>query len=110
VLQNSAPPRGLILGDMKELGEQTVWYHQQAGHRVKASGIEYLWAIGQMSRYAVESFGEGAYHFTRHQDLIEAVRSQSLTGATLLVKGSRSMQMEQVVNALLEGTENAAVD
>ena len=102
VLNNNPPPHWLILGDMNELGAQRLEFHQQAGQQAREFGVERLWAIGEMSRLAVQSFGKGGNHFEHHQDLIDALRAQLPTGATLLVKGSRSMQMETVVKALQE--------
>lgn len=102
VLGQHPPPYWLILGDMNELGERSVAFHQQAGRLAREVGVERLWAMGNMSRYAVESFGVGALHFVHHDDLITALRAQLPLGATLLIKGSRSMQMEKVVLALRE--------
>jgi len=94
VLSNNTPPYWLVLGDMNELGTDSAKFHREAGQRAREVGVERLWAIGEMSRYAVESFGEGAYHASSHDDLIESLRAQLPTHATLLVKGSRGMQME----------------
>jgi UDP-N-acetylmuramyl pentapeptide synthase len=49
----------------------------------------------------VESFGQGGYHFKTHQDLIDALLTQLLQRATLLIKGSRGLQMEKIVTVLL---------
>lgn len=57
--------------------------------------------LGKLSRLAVESFGQGGYHFERHQELIDALLTQLLERATLLIKGSRGMQMEKIITALL---------
>ena len=105
ILSNYPPPYWLILGDMKELGQKSAEFHQQAGQRAREVGVEHLWAIGDLSRYAVDYFGEGAYHFTNHDELINSLQNQWPTRATLLIKGSRSMQMEKVVNALTVSSE-----
>lgn len=99
-LTHHTKPHWLILGDMNELGSRSVVFHRQAGRLAREMGVERLWALGTMSRYAVESFGQGAEHFSHHDDLIQALRTQFVPGATLLIKGSRSMQMEKIVRAL----------
>jgi UDP-N-acetylmuramoyl-tripeptide--D-alanyl-D-alanine ligase len=104
VLSNNTSPYWLVLGDMNELGTESAEFHRQAGERAREFGVERLWAIGDMSRYAVESFGEGAKHFVHHNELIQSLRAQLPSRATVLIKGSRGMQMEKVVSALQKGT------
>jgi len=104
VLNNNTPPYWLVLGDMNELGSESAEFHREAGQRAREFGVERLWAIGDMSHYAVESFGEGAQHFAHHNELIQSLHAQLPSRATVLIKGSRGMQMEKVVNALQKGT------
>jgi UDP-N-acetylmuramoyl-tripeptide--D-alanyl-D-alanine ligase len=59
-----------------------------------------LFAIGPLSRAAVRAFGAGALHFSDVSLLIDQVRSEITPDITLLVKGSRAMQMERVVRGL----------
>jgi len=106
VLHNTASPRWLVLGDMKELGEQSIQFHQQAGQQARERGVDRLWAIGELSRHAVNSFGEGAQHFSDHQDLIQTLQAELPAHATLLIKGSRGMQMEKVVQALRDKNQS----
>lgn len=103
ILTQNSPPYWLVLGDMNELGPHSAMFHRQAGQQAREAGVERLWTIGNMSRYAVESFGEGACHFTHHHQLIELLRNQVPLGATVLIKGSRGMRMETIVHALQEG-------
>lgn len=103
ILSQNSPPYWLVLGDMNELGPHSTMFHRQAGQQAREAKVERLWTIGNMSRYAVESFGEGACHFTHHHQLIESLRNQMPLGATVLIKGSRGMRMETIVKALQEG-------
>lgn len=92
--------RWLVLGDMAELGADGVALHTAAGRYARAAGIERLCALGPLSRHAVDAFGSGAEHYSNHELLIEALLRHLPSGATVLVKGSRSMTMERVVEQL----------
>ncbi len=94
----------LILGDMGELGETSARFHEEAGAQARALGIERLYGIGELAAHSVKGFGAGARQFGLMDDLVEALRRDLQPGAVLLVKGSRSMAMERVVNALTENS------
>jgi len=104
ILNKHPSPAWLVLGDMNELGSQSANFHKEAGEQAREMGVERLYALGEMSKYAAESFGEGGQHFENHQDLIKSLHNQlSLSPqTTILIKGSRGMQMEKVVKALQE--------
>ncbi len=101
VLSTCPGERYLALGDMAELGEKSEGFHEQAGRQAKDSGVSHLYAIGEYSRYAVEAFGEQAWHFSAQDQLIDRLREDLNENVTLLVKGSRSSHMDKVVNALV---------
>ncbi|MDM8565059.1 UDP-N-acetylmuramoyl-tripeptide--D-alanyl-D-alanine ligase [Candidatus Halobeggiatoa sp. HSG11] len=103
VLNNMTSPHWLILGDMGELGTDSVEFHRQAGQLAKEFEVEKLWTIGDMSHHATTYFGDKGKHFTNHDDLVQSMLTQLPSSATLLIKGSRSMQMEKIVQALQEG-------
>ncbi len=92
--------RWLVLGDMGELGQQSSQLHRRAGEQARESGISRLYVTGELSRHAVGGFGAGAQHYPEKSELIEALQNQLHAQISLLVKGSRAAQMEQVVNAL----------
>jgi UDP-N-acetylmuramoyl-tripeptide--D-alanyl-D-alanine ligase len=90
----------LVLGDMAELGHEALELHREAGQRARASGVDRLYALGELSRAAAESFGGNAAAFDRLEDLVAALRDGLHGGVHVLVKGSRRMRMERVVEAL----------
>ena len=94
-----------VMGDMGELGAQSGAMHAEVGEFAKRSGIDALLALGGESRRAVEAFGEGARHFPDAEALFAAARDAARAGTTLLVKGSRFMQMERVADALAGGAD-----
>lgn len=95
--------RALVAGDMGELGEGAAALHAEVGAFAKASGIDRLIAFGPLSRHAAEAFGPGAIPCERLEEAVAAAREESMSGATVLVKGSRSMRMERVAEALAPG-------
>ncbi len=90
----------VVLGDMGELGEGTVVLHKLAAQTIKQGNVKYLYTIGEVSKAASAEFGEGAQHFLSHQALIEQLIKNIQAGDCVLVKGSRAMQMEKIVNAI----------
>ena len=103
-----APGEGwLVLGDMRELGDDAEAMHSEAGRRAKAAGIKRLFALGELSAAAARAFGEGGQVSGSHAALIEVLRAElgSRTGIRILVKGSRGSAMDKVVTAMLSDNE-----
>ena len=92
----------LVLGDMAELGEAAPEIHRRAGKLAKDLGVRRLFALGELSRLAVESFGKGAKHFPSRQALVEDLLERLNADTTVLVKGSRVMHLEEVVRAIVD--------
>ena len=97
VLAQAPGARLLVLGDMGELGAGAARMHAEIGTLARGSGIERLLTLGELAAHAARAFGEGARHFTRIEDLLAEVESALAPGLTVLVKGSRFMRMERVV-------------
>ena len=102
VLGAKPAPRWLVLGDMAELGPGAAELHAAAGRCARHHGVERLLAIGKLSVEAARAFGRGATHFEDCAALVERLRGELPDGATVLVKGSRSMALERVVDAIAE--------
>lgn len=91
----------LILGDMGEVGTNGAQFHEEVGRYAKARGLSHLLALGDLSQVSANAFGTpGGEHFTEIEDLMIRARQLATLGTTLLVKGSRFMRMERVVDAL----------
>lgn len=91
----------LVLGDMKELGDDAKNIHQNAGTQIRSAGIDYLFTFGDLSESTAHAFGEGAYHFNEQEKLVNALKPFLFNTTTILVKGSRSMKMERVIAGLV---------
>lgn len=92
--------RWLVLGDMGELGRGAEQLHYAAGEAARRLGIERLYAVGALARYAAQGFGEGAVHFRDAAELVAEVRQRLTAEVAVLVKGSRASRMERVVAGL----------
>ena len=99
VLAGMPGKRILVLGDMGELGDEAAEHHARIGKAARAAGIDGLFTLGELSEQAARAFGETGRHFARIEDLLAAVELELSPEATLLVKGSRFMQMERVVKS-----------
>ena len=100
VLHEVAGGAWLVLGDMVELGDFAIDSHKDAGHYARANGIARLFAVGELSRHAVDTFGAGAEWFPDAEALIGRLARELPPNATVLVKGSRVNRLERVVEAL----------
>ena len=99
-----------VLGDMAELGEDAVCLHSETGSAIRRAGVDRLVATGPLSWHAVESFGEAGQWFVDIDELAGSLVRSIGAGDVVLVKGSRSMGMEQVVHALTGGAGAATAD
>ena len=90
----------LILGDLGELGPQSLDLHREIGVRALAAGVARLVSVGTQSAAASAVFGTGACHFADQVGLIAHLRAVLGPDDLVLVKGSRTARMERVVNAL----------
>ena len=102
VLARQPGRKVLVLGDMGELGADAVAMHAQIGQAARAAGVDRLLALGDLSKETVAAFGAGAMHFERIQELLAELENELAPGITVLVKGSRFMQMERVVQSFME--------
>ena len=109
VLASQPSPRVLVMGDMGEVGDQGAAFHREVGAYAAQRGIDALYALGDASIDSTKAFGAAGQHFTDITSLIAALTSAGFgPDATFLVKGSRFMQMERVVDAVTSPHQPAA--
>lgn len=102
VLVANCGRRILVLGQMAELGVDELRMHHEAGVYAKNAGVDSLFAMGELARATVEGFGANGYFFDSMQALVDQLcDGLNSEPTTIVVKGSRSMQMERVVAAVL---------
>ena len=90
----------MVFGDMGEIGDRIAQYHDEIGGYAKSQGIDRLFTLGEYAGVAARNFGEGGRHFGDLDALLVALRSQLAPDTVVLVKGSRFMKMERVVDAI----------
>ncbi|WP_416140211.1 UDP-N-acetylmuramoyl-tripeptide--D-alanyl-D-alanine ligase [Halomonas sp. HK25] len=93
-------PHWCLLGAMGELGEASERLHAEIGVYARKLGIDFLGTCGEAARAASRAFGAGGCHFQEREALVRHALHHLPPGASVLVKGSRSAAMEQVVTAL----------
>jgi UDP-N-acetylmuramoyl-tripeptide--D-alanyl-D-alanine ligase len=99
-LSGRAGENWIVLGDMAELGSGSAEQHRFIGRKIRESGITRLYCIGEQSRAAASEFGASAEWFANTAELAQSVRDAMHSGVNILVKGSRSMGLEAVIDAL----------
>ncbi|WAW11127.1 UDP-N-acetylmuramoyl-tripeptide--D-alanyl-D-alanine ligase [Oxalobacter vibrioformis] len=102
VLAQMDSPRVLVLGDMGEVGNEGSRFHEEIGAYAREKGIDHFFVLGEQVRHAARAYGDKARYFEDVVLLTASLREVALPSATILVKGSRFMKMERVVNNLVE--------
>tara|TARA_B100000767_G_scaffold272945_1_gene301777 strand:+ start:1046 stop:2386 length:1341 start_codon:yes stop_codon:yes gene_type:complete len=92
----------LIMGDMGELGDNSELYHKQVVQHAYEMGIKKLFVISKYASVILEEFGKNSYDFDSIDSLISFIKPQLNDNVNILVKASRFMEFEIIVNALTE--------
>ena len=103
--------RHLVLGDMGELGAEASALHRSVGAHARAAGLDGLWSTGTLAADAQRGFGASRSvggHFDTRESLADALIPCLQRDWTVLIKGSRSSRMNEVVEALESPHESGA--
>ena len=105
----SIPEKGhriAVLGDMLELGAEAAEEHRRIGELIKTLPIQAVFAYGQHMGHLIKAIGQHcwAIHFTNKQNLFNEMTKSVHSGDLILIKGSRSMAMEEVIQYLPESS------
>jgi len=95
------------LGDMGELGKNAIEFHGKSGELLKKAGIDKLFTIGELAYESSKKFGSDAFNFEEFESMSASIKAELDSDSTVLIKGSRYMHMEKLVNKLTlsEGSE-----
>lgn len=107
VLENMPGYKILVIGDMSELGENSILYHRMIGNAANLSSINKIFSIGKISNEITKIFHNGK-HFLYKKDLNKNLKNMFFkkTKITVLIKGSRNTKMDQVVDNLIQECKN----
>ena len=96
----------LVLGDMGELGAEAEALHYELGQDAFRLGIDSLFTLGSLTKATYKGFisaganAQQAQHFTERNELINELKTVLQSEHVVLIKGSRTMKMEEIVAAL----------
>ena len=93
----------LIMGEMGELGDESEKYHIDIARYARDSGIKKLFVISKHADAIINEFGNNSYSFETNEQLITSVKPQITANLNILIKASRFMKYEVIVNALAAG-------
>ena len=100
VLAQTPGSRILVLGDMGEVGHEGRQFHIEIGAYARGRGIEQLFTLGELAEHASAAFGAHGRHASDMDALQQMVQAAVSPSTTVLVKGSRFMRMERIVQQL----------
>jgi UDP-N-acetylmuramoyl-tripeptide--D-alanyl-D-alanine ligase len=100
VLAELPAPRLLVLGDMGEVGTQGPEFHQEVGLHAAHMGIDHVLCLGDLAAHTATACGANAHHVSDIDTLNQRVLQQLPQLGSVLVKGSRFMKMERVIDAI----------
>ncbi len=108
-LESRGKPVVAVLGDMRELGPGSASLHREVGHQIAALGVAQLITLGQMTLELTRGAREAGLaasacrHAESHEQIVNWLRNEVIKDAWVLVKGSRSMAMDRIVEGILAG-------
>ena len=105
VLKDMVKPTRLVLGHMAELGAEAEQMHAQVAQYALASGVDQILAVGPHAHSVCEGLGQKCLAFTAVEQLMSHVNANSFSTGAILVKGSRSMRLERVVEMITSGAK-----
>ncbi len=105
VLAASPGKHMLVMGEMRELAEEGERYHRKVGEMALSLGVDRLLAYGDLCRHTVSAFGQGAEYFETRESMLSSLTAMVQEGWTLLIKGSFSTKMSEIVEAILAKDE-----
>ena len=100
LLSELPKPQMLVLGDMGEVGNLGPEFHREVGLYAQQKNIENVLCLGELTTHTVQACGASAQHFSDMDALNRQVQHQLPKTASVLVKGSRFMKMERVLEAI----------
>ncbi len=93
-------PKMVVLGDMGELGEREVFYHEQIGKFLNDYDDVKLVTVGKLAGHIASAFERESVSFEKNEDAAKYIFENAQEGTTILLKASRFMKFEQIIEEL----------
>ena len=90
----------VVLADMKELGDDEVFYHQELGEYLNKYSDFELITVGDLAKYISEKFNYTSLHFGSNIDVVNYIKNKQSKSDYIFLKGSRSMKLEEIIEGL----------
>jgi UDP-N-acetylmuramoyl-tripeptide--D-alanyl-D-alanine ligase len=101
-INHANQPIWLVLGAFGELGDEAAAIHAEMATMIQSQSVQRLFATGELAKHTVAAFGSNGQHFDTQEHLIQTLTNAISGKEIILVKGSRSQKMENVVAALVD--------
>ena len=101
VLTSMEGKKILVIGDMAELGNNSNQYHKDLGDYIKESNIDFTLAVGRHTKITMQQLGRNKFWFDSKESLLSKLIKIITKKSIVLVKGSRFMKMEDIVNKII---------
>ena len=102
--QKTISPRVLVLGDMKELGENEKSFHENVGEFINNFDNVEVITVGELAKYYIKGLDTNkntkSASFSTNKDAAKYILENIPTGTTILLKASRSMKFEEIITEL----------
>ncbi len=99
-LQNADSPKVVVLGDMGELGDYEKDYHKEIGKYLDDFSFDFLVTVGNLAGFIKPENQKNYKNFADNKSAAEYIRSNIEKGANILLKASRSMKFEEIIEEL----------
>lgn len=110
VLTNFGGTRVFVMGAMGELGSGSEDYHRQMGEKARQAGIDCFICVGEATKPAAQAFGSKAIWVNSNEEASQLCLELLDSNVTILVKGSRSARLDEVVSVITDlGGQNAVL-
>lgn len=95
-------PKVVVLGDMGELGKNEKKYHIEIGNFLENYKYDYLVTVGALAKSIRTKTKHNYVHFKTNKDAAKFISKKVKLGSNILLKASRSMKFEEIIEELKE--------
>ncbi len=91
------PPLAVLLGDMGELGKDSITYHKKIGEFLSGYNDVELLTVGELAKFISRGCSLNSKHFNSKKECADYIKNSLKKGTTVLLKASRAMKFEEII-------------